>query len=93
VPSQYLRGRFEATFLHLIQQPETRISFNLTGMRPPLESVYRMQRTDLVGGSGRFTNWEFHQIEGRPEVLTRTTFYRDGQVTDTPFDFTTWPLV
>lgn len=70
-------------FLKLIQDPTTKISFNLTGL--PGGAWAAVGRAAGRGLSGQATEWELLMIKNSAEALSRTTFYLNGREILNPF--------
>jgi hypothetical protein len=72
----------------------TRFHFNLDGIRDPLRSAdYAAHGPALQQAAGLPVNWsvvgltnaELHAIRSDPQLLTLTTFYRNGNPVPSPF--------
>ena len=87
MPRDWLHGSNEDTVLHLLKHPETKVSFNMTGVDDPYEAFLRVARNrGNIGNGAGFTDWELYQISMHPETWSKITFYNDGRVIGNPFE-------
>lgn len=73
---------FQAQFLQVLANPKSKIHFNLDG----IDSVWSAIREGAGGlGRSRATSWELFQIYSNQKALSRTVFYKNGKVVQSPF--------
>jgi RHS repeat-associated protein len=88
MPRDWLNGSNQETILHLLKDPKTKVSFNMTGIDNPYEAFLRVDKNrGNIGSGAGFTDWELYQISNHPETWSRITFYNDGKVIGNPFEW------
>ncbi|WP_345469294.1 RHS repeat-associated core domain-containing protein [Actinoallomurus oryzae] len=87
MPRDWLHGSNQETILHLLKHPDTKLSFNMTGVDNPYEAFLRVAKNrGNIGSGAGFTDWELYQISMHPETWSKITFYKDGKVIGNPFE-------
>lgn len=77
---------FQANFLKNLNDPNNRVSFDLTGIDNPYAAVTRVARNGgAIGGEAGYTDWELYQIYMNRDTWSRITWYNKGGVVDNPF--------
>jgi RHS repeat-associated protein len=83
-----LGTKFKQVFLENLNNPASRVSFDLTGIDSPYAAVDRIASNggvNVPGGLGGSTDWELYQIANAPDTWSRITWYRNGEVVGNPF--------
>jgi RHS repeat-associated protein len=87
LPEKWFHGGFEDTVLHILKHPDTKISFNMTGVDDPYAAFLRVAKNGgNVGGGAGYTDWELYQVSWHSEAWSRLTFYQNGKVVGNPFE-------
>ncbi|MGI5231343.1 DUF6531 domain-containing protein [Actinoallomurus sp. CA-142502] len=87
-PADWWHGSNEETVLHLLKDPKTKVSFNMTGVDDPYEAFLRVEKNrGNIGNGAGFTDWELYQISKHPETWSKITFYNEGKVVGNPFEW------